>query len=147
MKKILITLILVLFSLVGSAQSQSVVLDYNSYNKWVTAQSGPGAFLISVVANQQKQSDGYYYFDLYAFSNATNSYGYLTSAYIQNVNVTFEVYDKYTNTSTWKPAFYLEYILVQPKTEYYNGMYRFGYVYSTNPYQKIKVTYTRSIPY
>lgn len=125
----------------------SLTFDNNNYNRWVLAESGAGSFYVNTTTDYIVRNDGYFYFNIYFFSNAANSQGYLTSAYVENVTVYLGYYDKFTNSYKWKQVVYLPYVLVQPKSNYSDGINQAAYVYSTTMYQKIKVTWLNSSPY
>ena len=128
-------------------KSQSLIFDNTNYNRWVQAESGPGSFFINTTTDYLIRNDGYYYFNIYFFSNASNSQGYLTSCYVENITVYLGYYDKFSNTYKWKQVVYMPYVLVQPKNNYSDGITLAVYVYSPSMYQKIRVTWLSSSPY
>lgn len=131
----------------NNIKSQGVsTFDSNNYNKWVQTDNTQGSFYINTSTNFISK-DGYYYFNIYFYSNASDNYGYLTAAYIENVTVSILVYDYISKKNIWKPVWSTPYVLVQPKSNYSDGINYIAYVYSTNAYQKIKITWTKSSPY
>lgn len=125
----------------------SLVFDSGNYNRWVQAEGGTGAFFANTSTDYLVRNDGYYYFNIYFYSNASNQQGYLVAAYVENVTVYLGYYDKYINSYKWKQVVYIPYVLVHPKTNRSDGINLAAYVYSTSMYQKIKVTWSSSSPY
>lgn len=148
MTKFLSIFILFMALLVPSvSKSQgTIVFGSDNCNRWILAQNGRGSFYMNT-SSDYVLVKGYYFFNIYFFSNASNPQGYLTAAYIENVTVSALFYDPNTGTNKWKVIFTSPYVLVQPKSQNYDGANNVAYVYSTNMYQKIKVSWTSSSPY
>ncbi len=146
MKKLFIIFLAFMLS-INISNAQRLVFNNTNYNTWVLAETGPGSFYIDAATDYLLKPDGFYYFTIYFFSNATNQYGYLTSAYVENVNVFIQTFDPEKESMAWKKVFQVPYVLVQPKSVVHNGINNVAYVYSTNMYQKIKITWTSSNPY
>jgi hypothetical protein len=148
MKKFLSIFLIFVGLLISSvSKSQGLIFDNSNYNKWVQAESGSGSFFINTTTDYLIRNDGYYYFNIYFYSNAANQQGYLTSCYVENITVYLGYFDKYSNTYKWKQVVYMPYVLVQPKTNNSDGITLAAYVYSASMYQKIRVTWLSSSPY
>ena len=137
-KKLLITLSIVLCSSNINAQNFFVVGNGN-YSTWnLTNQTcyGCGSFFI-MVANNPTPSNGYFYYDIYFWSNSFYTNGYAANTYIKEINV-YAVDPKGRDV----PVLYVPYTLVPPKSYSFNGSFYIGYVYSVSPIQTIKISWS-----
>lgn len=80
---------------------------------------------------------GLYYYDIYLWSNSFYTNGYAASSYVKNIKI-YGV-DPYGNETF---LFKIDYALVPPKSEYFDGNFYLAYVYSGSAVQTIKITWS-----
>lgn len=142
-KKILLTLLLTLS--IGVKSQNQMTFYNNHYNKWyVSNQScyGCGSFYIMIVNTPYPDNYGMYYYDIYLWSNSFYSNGYAASSYIKNIKI-------YTVDPAGNEKFILklDYALVAPKSQYFDGNFYLAYVYSGSAMQRIKITWSEINPW
>jgi len=142
-KNLLLTFIIA-FSINANAQG-NMVINYNQYNKWVLSNSpcvGCGSFYVMVVNNPTPNNRGYYFYDVYCWTNSSYTNGYLASTYLKNINFYFV-------GASGNEVFILNipYGVVPPKTQYFNGYFYLAYVYSPSSSQTIKLTWSEANPW
>jgi hypothetical protein len=140
LKKIFLTGIFVVLSIVfnkANAQSEQYINSSNYYT-WIQTcnpDCGKGSFY-TYVNRYYNQNSGYYYFEIYIWSNSY--YKNCNEAYTYIDDVVIYVESKGNYTSVLK----LDYYLASPKTATFNGWNYMAYVYSTNPNQKFKIKWS-----
>ena len=137
-KKILLTLLLTL-SISASSQNQMTFYS-NHYNQWYMSNQpcyGCGSFYITIANTTYPDKSGLYYYDIYLWSNSFYTNGYAASSYVKNIKI-------YTldPAGNEKLVFKLDYALIPPKSQYFNGNYYLAYVYSGSAMQTIKITWS-----
>lgn len=138
-KCILISLCLLLIS---PAKSQnSMEIGSGNYGAWQLSNKscyGCGSFFVMVV-NNPKPAKGYYYYDIYLWSNSFYTNGYAANTYVKQISV-------YTLDPEGKEYFIFKmpYVVVAPKSESFNGYFYLGYVYSTSAMQDVKIKWFNS---
>lgn len=128
----------ILFSTQAIGQT-SVTLTENHYNTWYQVGNtcyGCSSFFIMVVNEPTPTIDGRYYYNIYLWSNSFYNTGYVSSTYLKNVK--FYLKD-ITGVQTF--VFKMDYALVPPKSDYFDGIYHIAYVYSGSARQIIKMTW------
>ncbi len=136
-KNLLLTLTFLLSFNIVKAQSISISNGY--YNTWLLSNEscyGCGSFYVMVV-NNPTQANGYYYYDIYFWSNSFYGNGYAANTYIKPVYIYVVNPDGYE-----KLVLTFKYAMVPPKSNSFNGYFYVGYVYSTSPSQKIKLNWS-----
>lgn len=141
-RNILIAVITV-FALNADAQG-SMYIGYNQYNKWVLSNPpcvGCGSFYVMVV-NNPTPNKGYYYYEVYCWTNSSYRNGYIASTYLKNINF-------YLVGAGGNEIYILNmpYAVIPPKSDYFNGYFYLAYVYSTSPSQTIKLTWSEANPW
>jgi hypothetical protein len=137
-KNMLIVLLFLFCTNKANAQN-SIAIDYNYYNTWQLSNEscyGCGSFYVMVV-NNPNPVNGYYYYDIYFWSNSYYSNGYAANTYIKPVNIYAIGPD---GRGTLVLAF--TYAVVPPKSVAFNGYFYVGYVYSMSSMQKIKINWS-----
>jgi len=119
------------------ASQSSITLGSSQYNQWIQVGNtcyGCSSFFIKVINTTRPDSKGLYYYDVYLWSNSFYSNGYVGSTYVKNIKV-------YAKDISGAETFILklDYALVPPKSDYFNGHYYLAYVYSTSARQIIKI--------
>jgi hypothetical protein len=141
-RNILLTLAMV-FALNVNAQNSKVITP-NNYNNWLISNqtcAGCGSFFIMVV-NSPMQSDGYYYYDVYLWSNSFYSNGFAASSYVKNIKVSIM-----QPNGVYQKVLDVEYALVPPKSPSFNGYFHVAYVYSFSAQQIIKLNWSSTTPW
>ncbi len=137
-KNILLTL---LFALSIKVKGQDNMTIYNNdYNIWNVSNStcnGCGSVFIMVVNTSVPDKSGLYYYDIYLWSNSFYANGYAASSYVKNIKV-YAVDPAGNETFVLK----MDYVLVPPKSQYFNGNFYLAYVYSGSAMQTIKLTWS-----
>ena len=137
-KNIIITLGFLFSSSTLKVGAQNYITVFPSqYNSWVLSNTscyGCGSFY--VIVTNSGYIDGYYYYDIYLWSNSFYTNGYTANSYIKNMNV-YSIDSKNNRIN----IFNLDYVLVPPKSDFFDGYYYLGYAYSTNANQAIKLTW------
>jgi hypothetical protein len=145
MKKILLSLLLLL-TISFSTMSQTIThvdRNGNSYD-WKlfgNACYGCASFYVKVDRTLYKQSDGFFYFYIYLYSNSFHSNGYLTSTYITNINI-YSI-ENNTNSLIMGPFW----SLVPPKNQNFDGVYNIATLKSRNPQQIWYVDFGQTFVY
>jgi hypothetical protein len=138
-KNLLLVFLLVLsFNEVKS--QNSIILGPSTYNKWVLSNStcsGCGSFYIMVTNQLYPANDGYYYYDIYLWSNSFYTNGYAASSYVKNIKISI-----LQPNGTYYQVLTLDYALVPPKSMCFNGYFHLAYVYSFSAKQTIKLTWS-----
>jgi hypothetical protein len=137
-KNILLILLLTL-SIKVKAQN-SVTIYNNNYNTWNLSNStcyGCGSVYVMVVNANYPDKSGLYYYDVYLWSNSFYANGYASSSYIKMIKV-YGIDPSGKETLILK----MDYALVPPKSQYFNGNFYLAYVYSGSAMQTIKITWS-----
>lgn len=137
--KNLVLILAVVFSIGSTNAQKNTIIGDGSYNVWIVSNPtcyGCGSFY-SMVVNIQQPSNGFYYYDIYFWSNSYYTNGYTSNTYIKQINI-------YALDQSGKNTLVLTfpYVVVHPKSELFNGYFYVGYVYSTNSMQKINITWS-----
>jgi hypothetical protein len=135
----LILAIAIVFSFGNSNAQNSITIGNGNYNTWVSSNDacyGCGSFYVMIV-NNPNQADGYYYYDIYFWSNSYYTTGYVANTYIKSVNIYM-----LNPSGLWNPVLSFPYVVVPPKSDYFNGYFYIGYIYSTSRMQSIKTTWS-----
>lgn len=141
-KKILLSfLLLLVFYFPSKLQAQTTIhIDRTGYKyDWALsneARYGQGSFYLKVERTIFPNEKGYYFFYVYFYSNSFYLNGQLASTYITDVNMYMISPMGYKQQIT-KPF----YVLVPPKSNAFNGVYKGAYLYSTDPKQIIEITW------
>jgi hypothetical protein len=139
MKKFILILLLSLFSVFNNAHSQLYMdISSSNYNQWWQTNDGGygiSSFHIQVNTDYTMKVDGYYYYNIFFFNNSHYNNGTSSSTYIKDLN--FYIW----NGHTWQNVLYLNYALVKPPCDGYNGVYHAAYIYAPYPVQSIKITW------
>lgn len=140
-KNLFLALLLTLSFNSVSAQN-SVTIQNSDYNKWELSNNtcyGCGSFYVMVVNTSIPDKAGLYYYDIYLWSNSFYPSGYAASSYVKNINI-------YVVDPSGKEAFILkmDYALVPPKSQYFNGSFYLAYIYSGSARQTIKITWSET---
>ena len=137
--KNLLLIIAVIFSINTTIAQTNITIGNGSYNSWAlsnTACYGCGSFYTMIV-NNPNPIDGYYYYDIYLWSNSYYTNGYAANTYVKPINIyTLDPFGKSKLVLTFA------YVVVPPKSASFNGYFYLGYVYSTSAMQKIKLTWS-----
>lgn len=136
-KNLLLTLTFLLSF--NTVKAQSITVSNGYYNTWLLSNEscyGCGSFYVMIV-NNPNQVDGYYYYDIYFWSNSFYGNGYAANTYIKPVNIYAVSPDGYN-----KLVLTFSYAVVPPKSNSFNGYFYVGYVYSMSPSQKIKINWS-----
>lgn len=142
-KKIILSTLLVFFGYKTCAQNTIILTPYN-YKTWVpTSQacSGCGSFFVMVV-NNPTPSNGYYYYDIYLWSNSFYQNGYAANSYVKNIQISLLL-----PSGLYKGVLNVDYALVPPKSAYFDGYFHLAYVYSLSPQQTIKLNWFSTTPW
>lgn len=136
--KNLLVILAITFSCNAISQND-ITIEPGQYSQWSMSNQtcyGCGSFLTMVV-NNPVQSKGYYYYDIYFWSNSFYTNGYAANTYIKQVNI-------YAQDPSGRNTLVLTfpYTVVPPKSDAFNGYFYVGYVYSTSAMQKIKITWS-----
>lgn len=137
LKRILITL--ALFVSFNANAQNSITIGPGNYGKWLLSNEscyGCGSFYV-MVTNTYNPADGFYYYDIYLWSNSYYSNGYTANTYIKGVNI----YALNLNGISENLVLNFQYLVVPPKSYQFNGYFYVGYVYSTISTQKIKLNW------
>lgn len=142
-KNLLLSFILLL-SFKASSQG-SITINYTQYNQWVLSNQpcvGCGSFYVMVVNNPTPNNRGYYFYDIYCWTNSSYLNGFLASTYLKNINFYFV-------GASGNEIFIMNmpYAVVPPKSQYFNGYFYLAYAYSTSPTQSIKLTWSEAKPW
>jgi len=134
----ILIVIMLMFSCGNFTAQNNLVIGPNYYNSWVLSNRtcyGCGSFFAMVV-NNPNPTKGYYYYDIYFWSNSYYTNGYAANTYIKQVNI-------YTVDPSGKEYFIFKmpYAVVAPKSDAFNGYFYVGYVYSTSAMQNIKISW------
>lgn len=137
-KKILAVAAFMLISLAAQSQG-SLTINSTNYNKWVqvcNTACGKGSFYV-YVNKYYNQTDKYYYYEIYVWSesyykNCTSAYTYIDEVKIYANNIQVLI---------------LDYYLASPKTDTFNGWNYMAYVYSSKENETIKITWDSISPY
>lgn len=132
-------ILLTVFSLNTASSQNSLTIGPSNYNNWVLSNNtcyGCGSFYVMVV-NNPNPINGYYYYDIYFWSNSYYSNGYAANTYIKPVNIYAIGPD---GVGTLVLTF--TYAVVPPRSDVFNGYFYVGYVYSMSAYQKIKINWS-----
>lgn len=136
----ILTTVLLFVTLSSFSQNNSVLVSNTMYKKWLQVGQtcyGCTSFYIMVVNQTEPSSDGLYYYNVYFWSNSFYNNGYVASTYLKNINV----YGVDVN-STETPILKINYALVPPKSNYFDGTFHLAYVYSTSARQIVKITWS-----
>jgi hypothetical protein len=139
--KNLICILCFVFFIKNSTAQNSITIGNYNYNSWELSNEacyGCGSFYVMVV-NNGLSTNGYYYYDIYFWSNSFYTNGYAANTYVKPVTV-YAVDPNGRNTL----MFNLKYVVVQPKSNSFNGYFYVGYVYSTSANQKIKISWSNA---
>lgn len=134
-------LLILFFTFTFKVNSQnSIYINSSQYNTWQVSNNscyGCGSFYIMVTNTKYPNKEGFYYYDIYLWSNSFYTNGYASSSYVKNINL-------YAIDPYGKEQFILNlnYALVPPKSQYFNGSFYLAYVYSISARQTIKLTWT-----
>lgn len=137
-KKTLLTLAII-FSIGNTMAQNSVLISNYNYNTWLLSNntcSGCGSFFVMVV-NNPIPSNGYYYYDIYFWSNSFYTNGFAANTYIKPVNIYI-----INPEGVAVPVLNFTYAVVPPKSASFNGYFYVGYVYSMSSMQKIKISWS-----
>ena len=135
-KKILATIALVFLTSFAYSQG-SVNFDNSNYYGWVNVSSpqcGKANFYVQVERTYNNASRLYYY-NIYFWSDSYYRNCNASTTYISDINVYSLNNGKYTK------MFGQPYMLVKPKSNYFNGWTFAGYVYSYSSNLNIKVSW------
>lgn len=137
----LIFSLIILFFVSNKIESQNTIsINPYNYNRWIMSNetcSGCGSFYLMVVNSQYPDQNGFYYYDIYLWSNSYYLNGFASSSYVKNIIVyTLQESNIYTNTMSFN------YALVPPKSQYFDGYFHLGYIYSYNSRQKMKISWS-----
>jgi hypothetical protein len=139
----LLLTIVTAFAFNANAQG-NIEINYNQYNQWVLSNQpcvGCGSFFVMVV-NNPNPNNGYYYYDIYLWTNSSYRNGFIASTYLKNIN--FYLVGASGNEIK---VFNMVYAVVPPKSSYFNGYFYIAYVYSLSPSQTIKLTWSEANPW
>lgn len=134
-------LLILFFTFSFKVKSQnSIYINSTQYNNWQLSNSscyGCGSFYIMVTNTKYPNKKGLYYYDIYLWSNSFYTNGYTSSSYVKNINI-------YAIDPSGNEQFILnlDYALVPPKSQYFNGSFYLAYVYSISAKQTIKLTWS-----
>jgi len=137
-KNILTTILLTL--LITVKAQNSITITSNRYNIWNVSNPpcyGCSSIYVMVVNTKVPDKSGFYFYDIYLWSNSFYTNGYVASSYVKNIN--FYMVDPH---GTQKYILNVDYALVPPKSQYFNGSYYLGYIYSVSAKQTIKLTWS-----
>lgn len=133
-KKILAILTLVFLTSFGYSQG-SVNFNSSNYYTWIKVGNpdcGKANFYIYVDRTYNSASRLYYY-NIYFWSDSYYQNCNASATYISNIGAYA------LNGGKYSKIIGTPYILVKPKNGYFNGWNFFGYIYSYNPNQAIKI--------
>lgn len=140
LRSILVAIMLV-FSCNELTAQNNLTIGSESYNTWMLTSKacyGCSSFFIMIV-NNPNPIKGYYYYDIYFWSNSYYANGYAANTYIKQVGV-------YTIDPAGIERFIFKtpYVVVAPKSNNFNGYFYVGYVYSTSAMQVLKITWLKA---
>ena len=127
----------ILFNKEISAQS-TIIIDNSNYKTWQAygnTCAGCGSFFV-MVSNNPVPINGYYYYDIYFWSNSFYQNGYASNTYIKQINIYATGPNGVDNLVLKFP-----YAVVPPKSNVFNGYFYVGYIYSFSAMQKIKISW------
>lgn len=141
-----ITLLLFILSFIPqkiNAQNSMIITSSNYKNWQISNQTcaGCGSFFVMVV-NNPIPSNGYYYYDIYLWSNSFYPNGYAASSYVKNIKISIMRPD-----GVYQNVLNVEYALVPPKSSIFNGYFHVAYVYSFSAQQTIKLNWSSTTPW
>jgi hypothetical protein len=142
MKKWITNILLVfILTLSFKVKGQSnVIINNSEYNTWQLSNDacyGCGSFYVMVVNSANPDKSGLYYYDIYLWSNSFYTTGYASSSYVKNIKI-YGIDPSGKETLILK----LDYALVPPKSQYFDGNFYLAYVYSGSARQTIKLTWS-----
>lgn len=134
-----IFLSVLLFLNLSLKAQNSLTISPTRYQQWVQVGSscyGCSSFYLMVVNETTPRTDGLYYYNVYLWSNSFYNNGYVSSTYIK----TIKIYSKdISGTETF--LLKLDYALIPPKSDYFDGVYHLAYLYSYSARETIKITW------
>jgi hypothetical protein len=140
----IITLFFVFLSFTDIKSQNFITIGSENYNQWILSNNtcyGCGSFYVMVV-NNPTPVKGYYYYDIYFWSNSFYANGYAANSYIKFIDVYGTDY-KGNNI----PVLNFQYVVVPPKSYTFNGYFYLGYVYSLSSTQRIQITWSTVNPW
>jgi hypothetical protein len=138
-KNLFLGLLLVLSFNCAKSQN-SIAIGPSNYNRWILSNntcSGCGSFYVMVVNQAYPANDGYYYYDVYLWSNSFYTNGFAASSYVKNIKLSL-----LQPNGTYMQVLALDYALVPPKSAYFNGYFHLAYAFSYSARQTIKITWS-----
>ncbi len=140
LKKIfLISAVFILSSILNISVAQGEInINSSKCFRWIevsTQACKKGSFYV-YVNRRYNQENGFYYFDIYIWSNSYYENCNESSTYIDDVDIYINSGGRYV------PAVNLDYYLAAPKTNSFNGWNYMAYVYSKDPNQLFKIKWS-----
>lgn len=137
----LVLTLAVFFTFNISNAQNSITIGNGEYNNWQLTNKpcyGCGSLYIMVVNNPTPKK-GYYYYDIYFWSNSFYANGYAANTYVKQIGV-YTIDPAGNELSIFKTP----YAVVAPKSDIFNGYFYVGYVYSTSAMQEIKIEWFKA---
>jgi len=137
-------LILITFFYFNTSAQNSMVIYPSDYKNWMTSNqtcAGCGSFFVMVV-NNPVPYNGYYYYDVYLWSNSFYQNGYASSSYVKNIKISIM-----QPNGVYQNVLNIDYALVPPKSPSFDGYFHLAYVYSLSAQQRIKLNWSSTTPW
>ena len=115
-----------------------IVYDWTLYGATCP---GCASFYIKIMSDARLINGKYAYY-VFLFSNSYNAYGYLAGTYIKGINIY-----KVNYNGIHESIMFVDYILINPKTVYFDGVNLGTMFYSDAPDDVIIITWKSSTVY